>query len=57
VRKYIFDATLNAIHEHNANVPPEEIEAAVEESPCLGAEIEALTVLVPTVTPTPNSIH
>jgi hypothetical protein len=32
VRKHIFDTALKAVHEHNANVPLEEIEAAVEES-------------------------
>ena len=32
VKKHIFDTALNAVHEHNANVPQEEIEAAVEES-------------------------
>jgi hypothetical protein len=32
VRKHIFDTALEAVHEHNANVPYEEIEAAVEES-------------------------
>ena len=32
VNKHIFDSALRAVHEHNANVPPEEIEAAVEES-------------------------
>ena len=32
VKKHIFDATLKKVHEHNANVPFEEIEAAVEES-------------------------
>ena len=32
VNKHIFDTALNAVHEHNANVPLEEIEAAVEES-------------------------
>jgi len=32
VRKQIFDATLRKVHEQNANVPYEEIEAAVEES-------------------------
>jgi hypothetical protein len=32
VRKHIFDTALKAVHEHNANVPYEEIEAAVEES-------------------------
>lgn len=32
VRKHIFDTALKAAHEHNADVPFEEIEAAVEES-------------------------
>ncbi len=32
VKKHIFDSALRAVHEHNANVPAEEIEAAVEES-------------------------
>ncbi len=32
VNKHIFDTALKAVHEHNANVPYEEIEAAVEES-------------------------
>ena len=32
VNKHIFDTAHNAILEHNANVPLEEIEAAVEES-------------------------
>jgi hypothetical protein len=32
VSKHIFDTALKAVHEHNANVPLEEIEAAVEES-------------------------
>jgi hypothetical protein len=32
VSKHIFDTALKAVHEHNANVPDEEIEAAVEES-------------------------
>ncbi len=32
VNKHIFDTALQAVHEHNANVPLEEIEAAVEES-------------------------
>ena len=32
VNKHIFDSALRAAHEANANVDPEEIEAAVEES-------------------------
>jgi len=32
VNKHIFEATTEAIHARNANVPFEEIEAAVEES-------------------------
>ncbi len=32
VKKRIFDTALKAVHEHNADVPQEEIEAAVEES-------------------------
>ena len=32
VNKHIFDSALRAAHEHNANVDPEEIEAAIEES-------------------------
>lgn len=32
VNKHIFDSALKTVHEHNANVPLEEIEAAVEES-------------------------
>jgi hypothetical protein len=32
VNKHIFDSALKAVHERNANVPLEEIEAAVEES-------------------------
>ena len=32
VNKHIFDSALKAAREHNANVPLEEIEAAVEES-------------------------
>jgi len=32
VSKHIFDTALKAVHERNANVPLEEIEAAVEES-------------------------
>jgi hypothetical protein len=32
VNKHIFDCALKAAQEHNANVPLEEIEAAVEES-------------------------
>jgi len=32
VRKHIFDTARKAVHEHNKNVPLEEIEAAVEES-------------------------
>ena len=32
VNKHIFDTALKAVHEHNANVPLEEIETAVEES-------------------------
>lgn len=32
VRKYIFETTVRAVHEKNANVSQEEIEAAVEEA-------------------------
>jgi len=32
VNKHIFDTALKEAHEHNANVPLEDIEAAVEES-------------------------
>jgi hypothetical protein len=32
VSKHIFDTALKAVHKRNANVPYEEIEAAVEES-------------------------
>ena len=32
VKKHIFDTALETVHEHNASVPLEEIEAAVEES-------------------------
>jgi endo-1,4-beta-mannosidase len=32
VNKYIFDSALQAVHGHNADVPLEQIEAAVEES-------------------------
>ena len=32
VNKHIFDTALSAVHEHNKDVPLEEIEAAVEES-------------------------
>jgi hypothetical protein len=32
VNKHIFDSALKAAHEHNANVDPDELEAAIEES-------------------------
>jgi hypothetical protein len=32
VKRHIFDSALKAVHEHNANVSPEEIETVVEES-------------------------
>lgn len=32
VNKHIFDSALKAVHRANANVDPEEIEAAIEES-------------------------
>ncbi|MGH9343884.1 MAG: ribbon-helix-helix domain-containing protein [Terriglobia bacterium] len=32
VRKHIFDSALKAAHEQNANVAPEELDAAIEES-------------------------
>jgi len=32
VNKHIFDTALKAVHEHNADIPEEEIEAIVEES-------------------------
>jgi len=32
VNKHIFDSALKAVHEHNANVDPDELDAAIEES-------------------------